>query len=302
MGTKGTNEEQTNFQDDTVSVNSDESKQTGTSEGNTRLRTRSRKWLFTLNNWEDEELGTIISYFKNKEAKTYVIGEEIGEQGTPHLQGYVHFQKLVEFSTIKKLMPRAHIEMVRGTEEENIRYCSKEGKVHSNIKIKRRGNIIMKTDIIPKPWQREVISWLDLYDKRSIFWVVDPVGNNGKSTLCEHIIKEFKDVMMFCGGKGNDIAYQILESGFMPEICLFDFQRSKEGFISYTALEQIVDGRCYSTKYKGGHLIFPHYAKVICFSNFMPEIQRLSPDRWKIFHLNDGVLTPHKFEESKEDL
>ena len=59
--------------------------------------------------------------------KYFIAGKEVGEEGTPHIQGYVQFKAQTAFSTIKGFISRAHIEIARGTPEENIAYCSKDG-------------------------------------------------------------------------------------------------------------------------------------------------------------------------------
>lgn len=46
--------------------------------------------------------------------------------GTPHYQGYVHFKNAVVFSTVQKLLPHAHIQVARGSAQENTTYCTKE--------------------------------------------------------------------------------------------------------------------------------------------------------------------------------
>lgn len=47
-----------------------------------------------------------------------------------HLQGFVVFKKKVRFGTVKTLFPTAHIEKCRGTQQQNITYCSKsESKI-----------------------------------------------------------------------------------------------------------------------------------------------------------------------------
>jgi len=46
----------------------------------------TRAWCFTLNNYTEEERDALRSL----KCKYIVFGYERGEEGTPHLQGYVH--------------------------------------------------------------------------------------------------------------------------------------------------------------------------------------------------------------------
>jgi len=45
--------------------------------------TRLRRFVFTLNNWTDDELEDLMEF----PCQWMVIGKEIGESGTKHLQG-----------------------------------------------------------------------------------------------------------------------------------------------------------------------------------------------------------------------
>jgi len=83
---------------------------------------KHRSYAFTLNNYSEEEFMLI----KQLKSKYIVIGDEIGENGTPHLQGYVNFSNPVSFNTIKKAIPRAHIEVAYSSGYQNFEYCSKE--------------------------------------------------------------------------------------------------------------------------------------------------------------------------------
>lgn len=48
--------------------------------------------------------------------------------GTPHLQGYIHFNRKEVFSTVRDLLPnRCHIQQADGSPSQNRTYCSKEG-------------------------------------------------------------------------------------------------------------------------------------------------------------------------------
>lgn len=85
----------------------------------------SRSWTFTLNNWTMEEFESIQW---NEKISYLIMGKEIGEQGTPHLQGYLRTKNSVRFSAIKRIVGnRAHIEQAKGSPLQNIEYCSKDG-------------------------------------------------------------------------------------------------------------------------------------------------------------------------------
>lgn len=87
-----------------------------------------RRVCFTLNNPTEEEKETIRNLKDN--IRYMIVGEEVGEQGTPHLQGYIGFEKRKTFNSIKELIgQRAHIESAKGNDEQNRKYCTKEGQV-----------------------------------------------------------------------------------------------------------------------------------------------------------------------------
>lgn len=88
---------------------------------------KSYSYCFTINNWTDADLQVLQTLQDNAKTRYLIVGREVGAQGTPHLQCYVYFHNQMVFGTFKKLVPRAHIEICRGTPEQNIEYCSKAG-------------------------------------------------------------------------------------------------------------------------------------------------------------------------------
>ena len=48
----------------------------------------SKRWCFTYNNYTEEHLVEIVDIL-TKNCFKYIIGKEVGEKGTPHLQGYI---------------------------------------------------------------------------------------------------------------------------------------------------------------------------------------------------------------------
>lgn len=86
---------------------------------------KSRAWAFTLNNYTDQEY---VSILENSRSEYLVVGKEVGENGTPHLQGYVRFSNAIRLSSLKKILSgRAHFEIAKGSPEQNFKYCTKEG-------------------------------------------------------------------------------------------------------------------------------------------------------------------------------
>lgn len=58
-----------------------------------------------------------------------VYGKEVGESGTPHLQGYLYFKNSRTFKSLSKKLPRAHIEVRKGSHTQARDYCIKDGDV-----------------------------------------------------------------------------------------------------------------------------------------------------------------------------
>lgn len=84
---------------------------------------RSRAWMVTINNFTEQD----VACFTACGAQYFVYGVEMGEEGTPHLQGYVYFKSQRTLSSLKKKFPRAHMDMRRGTHEQAVDYCKKDG-------------------------------------------------------------------------------------------------------------------------------------------------------------------------------
>lgn len=90
----------------------------------------SRGYVFTLNNYTDEEVIGINDLINSTEWIRYIIyGKEIGEKnGTPHLQGYIELSKGQRISALSKLkgFGRAHFEKRLGNRDEARKYCMKD--------------------------------------------------------------------------------------------------------------------------------------------------------------------------------
>lgn len=88
-------------------------------------RVMNRGWCWTINNPTPDDLQNIERLAEDAHYVTY--GNEVGEEGTPHLQGYCRWNNPVDFQRVKRLIPRAHIEKQKGNNEQAIQYCHKDG-------------------------------------------------------------------------------------------------------------------------------------------------------------------------------
>lgn len=256
--------------------------------GNTNPR--YRKCCFTINNPEEEEFPHLLKLFDNEDYR-YIIGKEVGESGTPHLQGYVEFNgRQLSLRQLKAINARAHWERARGDRKSNVSYCSKEGDFVTNIPVERRLRILATySEILWKPWQTSIIELCrETPDPRTIRWYWDIQGNAGKSFLAKYLILQHDAVI--CSGKSNDIFNQVNvwinnhDDDEDPRLFIMDVPRCSIDYINYQAIEAVKNGCLYSGKYEGGLCVFdpPH---VLVFANCQPDFSKMSDDRWSVVQI-----------------
>lgn len=272
----------------------------GVGEGNTNqspppariVKKRSIQRLFWCFTWFYENDGDLEILFKVLQgiADRYIVGEEIcPTTGKKHAQGFMALKEKARFEAlIKVVTPAWHVTPCKGSEAQNVKYCTKEGKYHKwGFKV----DVEVITEL--RPWQQTVIDILKQpVDKRAIHWFYDKDGKKGKSELFIYLIKHFKCIAL-TGGKKADIINVVFNQKEVIEkikdnIFAIDVPRSDHNAVSYQALEEIKNGCIINTKYEGGSFIFnkPH---IIVFSNFYPQKEKLSSDRWRIYHINKNM-------------
>jgi len=244
---------------------------------------RSRKWAFTLNNWTEQEYISIWNYCKTQ--KHYIIGKEVGELGTPHLQGFFESKNTVSNITLKNLNNRMHLTRCRGNNDENLNYCSKDGNYVTNMTLEYVEHLDPVIDFDKMyDWQSNIVNTIKNTkpNNRTINWYYDPIGNKGKTTLCKYLLRN-KLAMYICSGKSADIKYILSESKDCRDL-VFDFNRSIERNPPYALMEELKNGILFNTKYEGSckEIATPH---IFIFANFLPDLNKLSQDRWNIIEL-----------------
>lgn len=92
-------------------------------------RKKLTHWGIVINNYTADDLVTVSTFFKEK-CVCGVYGLEVGESGTPHIQGYFKMQKQALLSTLKKTFATAHFDMIRSPIKAWL-YCLKGEQTHA---------------------------------------------------------------------------------------------------------------------------------------------------------------------------
>jgi len=270
-------------------------------EGNTNSSSSSKicnpakKWVFTLNNWIAEDVVFLKTTGCAKVPKM-MFQSEVGEQGTPHLQGWIEFEKKRRpFEVFQKdVYERAtHLQWatMKGTIASNVDYCGKvaENGYTGEVRYNRGVDFPYTGPIITlRPWQTPLVEMLKgPPSDRHVYWIWSEIGKMGKSTFAKWLFHNLDDVIV-TGGKANDMkngvqTYIKVNSAF-PKVVIIDIPRVNRNHFSVAGIEEIKNMFFFSGKYEGGMVSGP-IPHVICFSNCLPAFAEMSEDRWQIMDL-----------------
>lgn len=140
--------------------------------------------------------------------------------------------------------------------------------------------------VTPHPlrqWQQDLNDRLrHTPNPREIIFIVDRVGNQGKSWFARYFCELHDDAQIIIPGKKADMAYVAREDA---KTFIFDTPRSKQGeFVQYDFLEELKNGYFFSPKYESRikKIKTPHV--VVCMNEY-PDMEKLSADRYVIIAL-----------------
>lgn len=252
----------------------------GNSETKTAKRPEGIRWVLTWNNYKEEDLKEFGDKL-NDISKGYILGREIGENGTPHIQGYIELKKKMRSTAILKIQKHLHLDIAKGTKEDNIKYTTKDNNFISGGCFA----YLEPLEIITKlfPWQIELENIAKQKPhNRDIYWIYNEKGNVGKTDFAKYLCYHYKAIPL--EGKKGDMLY--VASKFPSKIYIFDVERSLEDFLSYGGIEKVKCGLYMNAKYEGEPIIRnrPH---IFIFANFLPDIKKVSLDFWKIYELEN---------------
>lgn len=250
---------------------------------------------------------TIMEWLKQK-CKKWAFQLEKGEESSKlHFQGRFSLKSKIRRSTLLKLLqtPNAdgkiplremHVSVTSCANRSNDFYVTKdETRVEGPWK-----DTDPPEPYVPKhlrvekwifPWQQTVWDSLQTPNNdRIVNCIICPVGKKGKSTFCDNLgarnlairipyIKSYQDVMR-----------QVMDQ---PKLGCYmvDLPRGLKNVRfdeMYSALETVKDGYAYDERYhyKCEYFDRPH---IWTFCNNPPDLNLLSPDRWRLWTFNDAL-------------
>lgn len=287
---------------------------------------RAKNWCFTLNNWTTEDVDRIMALADTGTVKYCVFGKEVGENGTPHLQGFIQFDERMRMNKVKEALGRnPHVEVARSL-QKSVNYCKKDGdfeefgsfaekqgnrtdlelfieavkggeidrkvlrETHPEVMARYpRYAIELINDNAPgkelephpwRPWQAELNEYLNRPpDDRTITFVVDTVGNSGKTWFAHFYAQTHERVQVMNPTKKADMAFALDPT---IRVLFMDAPRSKQGdFILYDFLEEVKNGWVFSNKYES-HIKKLGKVHVVVLMNEEPKDGQLSVDRVRV--------------------
>lgn len=90
----------------------------------------AKQWCWTLNNYTENDVLFFRSIVTLVPEIVYMgWGFEVGENGTPHLQGVLGLSRRKTMQRVKDFLqqPAVHLEVMHGSFDEAVEYCEKDG-------------------------------------------------------------------------------------------------------------------------------------------------------------------------------
>lgn len=224
-----------------------------------------KTWIFVINNpTEEDGLDPHLCDY-------LIVAQEVGEDGTPHLQCFAHLKVKVRFNTFKNYVPRAHIEAAHGSDWQNRVYCCKGEQPKAEWdELKSKGpnyglNAVFEEygDHIPTAPKEKDTTYAEALDAPTVQEGLSIVKAKRPRDYClngEAIERNLKNNKKAC-----------YVAKYKPE----DFNR---GLLSLEKSTLI----CGATKMGKTHFACAHFKNPLVVSNF-EKIKKLTPD-------NDGII------------
>lgn len=258
---------------------------------------------FTLPVKDGYKVESLIEILE-KWCSDWVFQKERGEEtGFEHFQGRLRLKERDRLLTLKKKMglPDIHLSITSNENKHNYFYVLKndtriEGPWKHGQKIESKSipcDIKMIENLYP--FQQQVIDSAEIYEPRKVDVIYSPTGHKGRSAISRYLdvhgighlvpqLRNHKDFMAW-------IESRIRVEGKAKKLYIVDLDRAtffnKEKEMEFwSAIESLKNGYSYDIRYRATYHLFDP-PRVWVMTNTLPNPKFLSPDRWRIWIVND---------------
>ena len=152
------------------------------------------------------------------------------------------------------------------------------------------------TTVQLRQWQQDTMKYFESPTERQVIWIIGKNGNEGKSWF-QNYVQTFFGYHRVCRLdlriKHANVC-NVLKKRTLGTIDIFLFNDSRsvsgEDVNMYRILEDVKDGQATTSKYDNDNIRFKTPNTVMVFSNHLPDLKKLSKDRWVLLHADkDGL-------------
>lgn len=174
---------------------------------------KSKRWCFTINGFKPDDVIGLRELGRGG-VQYLVFGREVAPTtGMRHIQGYVEFFERIRLPAVRKLISsRAHCEIARGSPEDSLRYCSKEGDFEVFGKSGFRDGQGRRRDLeVIRDEIRKGSSDRDIADAHFSQWVIHRRSFEAYRAMCSGIRSWKSYVTVYWGPTGCGKTRRVFE-------------------------------------------------------------------------------------------
>ena len=156
---------------------------------------------------------------------------------------------------------------------------------------------VNQSNVELKPWQKDLLEYMNHPTQRQIIWIVGKSCGEGKSWFQKYVKSVYgtRKVVSGINLRANTASIcHVLSKQPLSTADIFLFNigkaKTKTDAVNYEVLEDLKDGDAFAAKYNSQQLKIRTPNVVMVFSNERPNTDQLALDRWKLLYITDDNL------------
>ena len=156
---------------------------------------------------------------------------------------------------------------------------------------------VNQSNVELKPWQKDLLEYMNHPTQRQIIWIVGKSCGEGKSWFQKYVKSVYgtRKVVSGINLRANTASIcHVLSKQPLSTADIFLFNigkaKTKTDVVNYEVLEDLKDGDAFAAKYHSQQLKIRTPNVVMVFSNERPNTDQLALDRWKLLYITDDNI------------